>query len=58
MITAKKYVESFYRNKEKAIQQLEKSIQLYEESTRKQNAKVLRRLEDYKRLLSEIKSLK
>jgi hypothetical protein len=58
MITAKKYVESFYGNKEKAIQQLEKSIQLYEESPRKQNAKVLRRLEDYKRLLSEIKLLK
>jgi hypothetical protein len=58
MISAKKYLESFYGNKEKAIQQLEKSIKLYEESSKRQTPKVLKRLQDYKSLLAEIKLLK
>lgn len=54
---AKKYISFFYGNKEEAIIQLQKSIALYE-NTRIKTAKVLKRVEDYKRLLSEIEELK
>jgi hypothetical protein len=54
---AKKYISFFYGNKEEAIIQLEKSIVLYD-NIRIKTPKVLKRAEDYKRLLSEIQSLK
>lgn len=58
MIGAKKYLENYYGDKEKAIQELEKWINLYEQSPRKPTPKVVKRIEDYKNLLSEIKNLK
>ena len=54
---AKKYISFFYGNKEEAIIQLEKSIALYD-NVRTKTPKVLKRAEDYKKLLSEIKLLK
>lgn len=54
---AKQYIGFFYGNKEEAVMQLEKSIALYENS-RTKKPKVLKRVEDYKRLLSEIQELK
>jgi len=54
---AKKYIGFFYGNKEEAIIQLEKTIVLYD-NTRIKTPKVLKRAEDYKRLLSEIKKFK
>ena len=54
---AKKYIGFFYGNKEEAIIQLQKSVALYE-NTRTKTPKVLKRAEDYKRLLSEIMELK
>lgn len=51
---AKKYISFYYGNKEKAMDQLEKSIQLYDNSNRK-TPKVIRRIEEYKKLLEEIK---
>ena len=53
---AKKYISFFYGNKEEAIIQLQKSVALYENS-RTKKPKVLKRVEDYKRLLSEIMEL-
>ena len=53
---AKKYISFFYGNKEEAIIQLEKSIALYD-NVRDKTPKVLKRAEDYKKLLSEINSL-
>lgn len=53
---AKKYIGFFYGNKEEAIIQLEKSINLYSNS-RNKTPKILKRIQDYKLLLSEIKSL-
>lgn len=55
---AKKYIGFFYGNKEEAIIQLEKSISLYENSTLVPTPKVTKRIQDYKRLLSEIKEIK
>jgi hypothetical protein len=49
-----KYIAFFYGDKEKAIEQLEKSIQLYDNSNRK-TPKVIKRVEDYKNLLEVIK---
>jgi hypothetical protein len=54
---AKKYISFFYGNKEEAIIQLEKSIALYENSKNRHTPKVVNRIQDYKLLLSEIKSL-
>ena len=54
---AKKYISFFYGNKEEAIVQLEKSIALYENSKNRHTPKVVNRIQDYKLLLSEIKSL-
>lgn len=61
---AKKYIGFFYGNKEEAIIQLEKSIALYEKSIalyenskNRHTPKVVKRIQDYKLLLSEIKSL-
>jgi len=54
---AKQYIGFFYGNKEEAIIQLQKSVNLYE-NTRIKTPKVLKRAEDYKRLLSEILELK
>lgn len=54
---AKKYIGFFYGNKEEAIIQLEKSIALYENSKNRHTPKVVKRIQDYKLLLSEIKSL-
>lgn len=51
---ANKYISFFYGKKGEAIIQLEKSIKLYNNS-RKKTPKVLKRIEDYKKLLSEIK---
>ena len=53
---AKNYISFFYGNKEEAIIQLEKSIALYD-NARDKTPKVLKRVEDYKKLLSEINSL-
>lgn len=50
---AKKYISFYYGDKEKAIEQLQKSIQLYDNSNRK-TPKVIRRIEEYKNLLEEI----
>lgn len=52
----KKYIGFFYGNKEEAIIQLEKSINLYNNS-RNKTPKVLKRIQDYKNLLSEIKHM-
>jgi hypothetical protein len=41
----------------KAVADLEKWLSLYENSTRRQNIKVLKRIEAYKQLLAEIKAL-
>lgn len=54
---AKKYIGFFYGNKKEAIIQLQKSVDLYE-NTRIKTPKVLKRAADYKRILSEIKLLK
>jgi hypothetical protein len=53
---AKQYIGFFYGNKEEAVMQLEKSIALYD-NTRIKTPKVLKRVADYKRLLSEIMEL-
>lgn len=53
---AKKYIGFFYGNKEEAIIQLEKSIALYENSKNRQTPKVVKRIQEYQLLLSEIKS--
>ncbi|MES2796702.1 MAG: hypothetical protein V4683_12090 [Bacteroidota bacterium] len=50
---AKKYISFYYGDKEKAIEQLEKSIQLYDNANRK-TPKVIRRIEEYKNLLEEV----
>jgi hypothetical protein len=50
---AKKYISFYYGDKEKAIEQLEKSIQLYDNANRK-TPKVIRRIEGYKKLLEEV----
>ena len=54
---AKKYIGFFYGNIEEAIFQLEKSIALYENSKNRHTPKVVNRIQEYKLLLSEIKSL-
>jgi uncharacterized coiled-coil DUF342 family protein len=51
---AKQYLSFYYGDKEKAIEQLEKSINLYDNSTRK-TPKVIKRIEAYKKLLEEVK---
>jgi hypothetical protein len=53
---AKKYISLWYGGKEEAISALEKVIKLYDNDRRKTN-KVLNRIEEYKKLLEEIKSL-
>lgn len=53
---AKKYIGFFYGNKEEAIIQLEKSISLYENSKNKHTPKVLKRIQDYRKLLAELKN--
>lgn len=53
---AKKYLSFFYGDKEKAILQLEKSIFLYESSKGQKRPMVIKRVRDYKNLLTEIKS--
>lgn len=50
---AKKYISFYYGNKEKAIEQLQMSIQLYDNANRK-TPKVIRRIEEYKNLLEEM----
>lgn len=50
------YVSFYYGDTEKATQQLEKSISLYENSPFKQTEKGKKRIENYKMLLSEIKA--
>lgn len=57
MISAEKYVENYYGDKDAAIANLEKWLKLYEESSKSQTPKVVKRLEDYRLLLSEIKKL-
>ena len=58
MINAKEYVDqSFYGNKEKAVQELEKWVKMYEESPRYNLPKIQKRISDYKDLILEIKSL-
>lgn len=52
---ANKYLSFFYGDKEKAIEQLEKSICLYDNLNRK-TPKVIKRIEDYKNLLEALKS--
>lgn len=51
---AKEYISFYYGDKEKAIEQLEKSIELYNNANRK-TPKVIKRSEDYKKLLEEVK---
>ena len=51
-MNARKYLSFYYGNKEKAIEQLQKSIQLYDNANRK-IPKVIRRIEEYKNLLEE-----
>jgi len=51
---ARKYISFYYGDKEKAIKQLEKSIELYNNTNRK-TPKVIKRSEDYKKLLEEVK---
>ena len=53
---AKKYIGFFYGNKEEAIIQLEKSISLYENSKNRHTPKVLKRIQDYRKLLAELKN--
>ena len=53
---AKKYIGFFYGNKEEAIIQLEKSIALYENSKNRHTPKVVKRVQDYKTLLAELKN--
>lgn len=50
---AKKYISFYYGDKEKAIEQLQMSIQLYDNANRK-TPKVIRRIEEYKNLLEEM----
>lgn len=58
MISAKKYVENYYGDKDAAIANLEKWLKLYETSSINHTPKVIKRIEDYKSLLAEIKLLK
>ena len=51
------YLGFFYGDKEKAIDQLEKYISLYEKSPNVKNPKVEKRIADYKKLLEEIKAI-
>ena len=53
---AKKYISFFYGNKEEAIIQLEKTILLYENSKNRHTPKVLKRIQDYRKLLAELKN--
>lgn len=55
-MTAKQYISFFKENKEKAISQLEKYISLYENSKLVQKPKTVKRIKEYKQLLTEIKS--
>lgn len=55
---ARVYLSYFYGNKEKAIEQLEKSIALYENSPNKKTPKIEQRISDYKELLNNIQILK
>jgi hypothetical protein len=57
MISAKKHLENYYGDKKRAVADLEKWLSLYENSTRRQTPKVLKRIEAYKQLLAEIKAL-
>lgn len=54
---ANQYIGFYYGNKEEAIKQLEKSISLYENSKLTPTPKVTKRIQDYKNLLAEIKSI-
>lgn len=53
---AKQYISFFYGNKKKAISQLEKYISLYENSKLVQKSKTLKRIQEYKNLLTEIQT--
>jgi len=53
---AKQYISFYYGNKEKAILHLERSIALYESSALKQTPKTLKRIQEYKDLLTEIQT--
>jgi uncharacterized membrane protein YvbJ len=53
---AEKYVSLYFGGKEQAVSSLEKAINLYNNDRRK-TKKVLKRIEEYKKLLEEIKSL-
>ena len=53
---AKKYIGFFYGNKEEAIIQLEKSIALYKNSKNRHTPKVVKRVQNYKTLLAELKN--
>ena len=57
MISAKKHVDNYNGDKERAIVDLEKWLSLYENSNRKQTPKILKRIADYKQLLAEINAL-
>ena len=54
---AQNYIGFFYGNKEEAIANLEKWIPLYENSPNKHSPKVIKRIADYKELLSAIKEI-
>lgn len=55
-MTAKQYISFFNGNKEKAISYLEKYISLYENSTLNQKPKTVKRIQEYKDLLTEIQT--
>jgi hypothetical protein len=55
-MTAKQYISFFYGDKEKAILHLERAITLYESSACKQTPKTIKRKQEYKDLLIEIKT--
>lgn len=54
---AKQYISFFKGDRNKAISYLEKSISLYEKSPLPQTPKTVKRIQDYKNLLIEIKSI-
>jgi len=56
-MTAKQYISLFYGSRERAITHLKKYVSLYENSNIRQTPKTIKRIEEYKQLLTEIEKL-